>query len=558
MHCWKLLLCGVLLAAVAFGENGSSTSLADDERESFKLFAARIAEALGVFEDITVFEQDDTGSWHLVAGQYVPVTVHDTVPARYEQDMRSDRPMMLPTRVQGFQGGDGQSSPYSVVGRMPGSNPEVQWVFVVRQYSIKDTTDADFPDSGDMAVIGHHPRTGATAFLQFYRPSDPKSGVVVVSPFSDRGPEFWSPVDTIADSFQCQRCHGAGPFIHTPWINQVRVRRTGPGEAPAEPMVPSDPLGPYFFVYADSARGEPFAGWNKALRHLNKPENKCTACHRVALDLIGLNENSTRYAGLPSGARNRYSVLSDSFQTSEYETLHWMPPVASPPAGFYDGQRVVADSWEATYGASAAEVNRLDSTSVLDPIPRPPREYQTILVDRPQQDQVAPRESVWLVDTRMRANSDGDLEQWRFYGKGPASNGVLAAPVVYRRTPNDGSKIEFEVVFVGEARGHESAEEWVPAGADGRTFPTRQGDYFGLVFTNTGSESGAAAIPYTVDEWAKIKGADGTTLYPNGTGAWHGYVTLRLASEEAPAVGTQFVFGDAEYRTYSFELRNRL
>lgn len=553
---WRPLCCGALLVAAACSPNEPSASLTDDEIKAFRDHAAKVEEALGVFHDITVFERPSgSGSWQLVSGRYVPVTVGGTAPPDTVKDMQSDRPMMLPTHVQHYEGGDGQSVPYSVVGRMPGSNPEVQWVFVVRQYSIKKPTDDNFPYSGDIAVIGHHPRTGATAFYQFYKPAEPKSGRVVVAPFSEDGPEFWSPVDTIAKSFQCQRCHDTGPFIHTPWIDQVRVRETGPGEPPTEPMVPSDPLGPYFFIDADE--GELFHFWSDSIKYLDKPANKCTRCHRAGPDLIGLTQNATRYAGVDPEHRDPFSVASDSSQTPAYRDLPWMPPVSM--VDFYAGQQTVAPIWKRTYFASAAEVNGLTLTdTMLADIPSPPSEYRSIVVDRPHRDQIAPSQTVWLVDTRMRANTDGDLHQWRFYAKGPANADVLAAPVVYRRKPNDGSTIEFEVVFVGEPRSYESSEEWVAVSA-GETFPTRQGDYFGIVFTNAGSEAGSAFIPYSDDDWAVLRNPDGTTRYDNGFGAWQGYVTLRAVSEEeAPGVGKLLSFGDPAYRTYSFELRNRL
>ena len=356
--------------------------------------------------------------------------------------------MMLPTRVQGYQGGDGQSSPYSVLGRMPGSNPEVQWVFVVRQYSIKKENDPDLDKAGDIAVIGHHPRTGATAFFQYYEPANPRSANVIVSPFSDGASEFWPPVGKLAAEFRCERCHSADAFIHTPWINQVRVRKVGQDKPFPEPMVPSSPLGPYFFV--DSGPGEPFECWNYALKHLNAPKNKCTECHRITpYDLAGLGQNATRYAGLNYEDRNEFAVASDGFQTDTYYDLPWMPPVDS--TSFYAGQAATRPNWQHDYETSAAEANRLtmagdyvidnpklllgvDDSRLVD-VPRPPPEYATIVVDRPKRDRIEPNRSLWIVDTRMRANTDGDLHRWKFFGKGPTNNSMLAAPVVYRRKP---------------------------------------------------------------------------------------------------------------------------
>ncbi len=567
----ELLLCGgALIVASACGKEDARVPLAasNDDGQMYATYVARVDSALGRFNDIVVFTQDSgTKAWHLATGQYAPVTVDNKTPTHYVKDMASDRPMMLPTRVQNFQGGDGQSSPYSAIGRMPGSNPEVQWIWVVRQYSIKDTTQPDFPNSGDMAVIGHHPRTGATTFLQFYDPAHPKSGRVVVSPFSADGQSFWSPIKIQADSFQCQRCHAAGPFIHSPWVNQVTVGNRPPGSAAAEPIVPSDPLGPYFFI--DAAEGQLFWKWDAALiaskggGHLNKPANVCTQCHRVAPSMIGLNQNSTRYAGLTTkGDSNSWSIRSDSSQTLQYRALHWMPVLATPQIDFYAGQKTFGETnWNDAYLASATEMNRLESDSlkwkaayaqgIVADVPRPPRQYQTIVVDRPEADQVTATNSLWIVDSRMRANTDGALEQWRFFAKAAASTQGQAAPVVYRRKPGSGLTIQYDVVFVGQAQGPASTGQWNPV-QPAQTFQVKQGDTFGVVFTTTGTAAGAAIIPYTKDDWARLKRPDGTTWLRDGS------VTYQVMTGGTPKVGTTLSFSGADFRTYSFEFRNKI
>jgi hypothetical protein len=539
--------------------SATTHTAASDTVESFASYAAKVKDALGEFNDITVFRKDSSSpAWHLVSGQYVPVTVDGKTPVHYANSLQSDRPMMLPTAVQGFDSG-GQSAPYSAIGRMPGSNPEVQWIWVVRQYTVKDTTDPKFPWSGDMAVIGHHPRTGATTYLQFYRPAQPKSGVVVVSPFSAGADTFWSPLKMQADSFKCARCHAAGPFIHTPWINQVTIS--------GQPIVPSDPLGPFFIV--DSKDGELFASWDSALvakkggGHLNRPANTCTQCHRVGSDMIGLNENSTRYTSLDSAQRNSFSVRSDSFQTAKFVKLPWMPPADPAMIDFYAGQRVVTDSaWRQNYGPSATLVNRIvhdiaswrsahDSGWIVD-IPRPPVEQQTIMVNRALTDTVPAKQSLWIVDSRMRANTDGVSDQWRFVGATGADSNVMVAPVVYRRKPTGPSTIVYEVAFVGAPRKASSAQGWVPVGD--HPFQMRLGDYLGVVFINGGPAKSLAIIPHSDDEWAKLKRSDGTTWLRDGS------ITYRLASPVTPAVGTRLSFNiaSAGFLTYSFEFKNKL
>lgn len=560
-----LMCCGVLLMATACERPPEPVPpLTPEQRADFRAYAAKIEEALGVFHDITVFEENASGGWHLVAGEYIPVTVDGSTPTGAVR--QSDRPMMLPTQVVREDPASGQSNPFSVVGRMPGSNPEVQWVFLVRQYDMKDTADADFAHSPDMAVIGHHPRTGATAYLQFYDSERPKDARVVRAPWSEEGPDFWAPMDTLVDSFRCQRCHTAGPFIHTPWINQVTTGG-GTGGAPVEPMVPSDPLGPFFFV--DSEEGERFWTWDSALvadkggGHLAKRDNLCTNCHRVAPDLIGLNQNSTRYYGMGNAVHNSWSARSDSFQTPHYASMYWMPPADPAMIDLYAGQEAIpGTAWTQTYGASATEVNALFADSaawanahalgVIADVPRPPGESPEVIVkDRSERDEVRPNQSLWVVDSRMRANTDGDLDQWRYFGTGSNGGAVTAAPVVYRRRVTDGSTIEFEVVFVGEPQTAASGDETAPV-LSGQTFAVQAGDYFGVVFTNSGAQTGAGVIPYTSDDWATLHRPDGSVWLRDGS------VTYRVTGSAAPRVGQVLTFGPAAFRTYSFEFRFRL
>lgn len=555
MRTWIPIVLAAVISAAHPALAGGGESWNDPKLYNLKLHNAymkKVEDALGVFHDIKVWDRaSDTEEWKLLAGTYIPVTVDGHAPETFFKDMRSDRPMMLPTRVEGFTGGDGQSNPYTVVGRMPGSNPEVQWVFLVRKYYLKKPTDENFIDAGDVAIIGHHPRTGASTYFQFYDPGNPKSAQVVVSPFSgEKGMRFWSPLVTNAKVFQCQRCHNADPFIHTPWIDQVRVSEPKDGEPFPEPMLPSNPLGPFFSI--DSEEGGLFAFWEDWLRHLDAPKNACTQCHRVTpFDLSGLYQNSTQYAGVTRPKYNQFAVESHSYQTDKFTDLPWMPPVN--PGDFYAGQSLVGAIWREEYMASAAEVNQLtaEDSQKLRRVPQPPREFRKIMVDRPHQDEVAPKHSVWIVDTRMRANTDGRLAEWRFFSKEAAAPGLLAAPVVFRGVPGDGSSTQFKVAFIGQPQGYQSARSWTSV-MNGETYDLKQGDYLGLVLINEGDQAGPGLVPYTVDDWAKLKWADGTPRYPDGV------VSYLATTQDHVEVGATLTFGKADYRTYSFEMRNRL
>ena len=84
---------------------------------------------------------------------------------------------------------------------------------------------------------------------------------------------YWQTPDIVAAN-QCQGCHQADPFIHSPWADQLKHP-----ENPAETLVPvlagpTNPRPPYFIV------GEEFSQPITA----GLPDNRCTTCHRPACD----------------------------------------------------------------------------------------------------------------------------------------------------------------------------------------------------------------------------------------------------------------------------------
>ena len=540
-------------AADICGDPNNAWNLPTDyDYDKHLAYMKKVELALGTFNDIKVWDRDGPDEeWEKLIGEYIPVTFGGKTPKTFHAEMRSDRPMMLPTRVEGFEGGTGQSNPFSVVGRMPGSNPEVQWVFLVRKYNLKKQTDANFVDAGDVAVIGHHPRTGASTYFQFYNPSNPKSAQVVISPFSGKeGMCFWSPLVTNAKVFQCQRCHNADPFIHTPWIDQVRVSKPVEGKPFPEPMVPSSPLGAFRFI--DDEEGELFAFWNDSLHYLDAPDNGCTGCHRVTpFDASGLYQHSTQYAGVEPDKHNEFAVEMHGYQTDQFYDLPWMPPVDN--GDFYASQRNVLEIWREVYFQSAEEVNQLtpEDSDKLRSVPKPEKQYQHIMVDRPNLDTIGAKQAMWIVDCRMRANTDALLSQWRFISKSDASTDILAAPVIYQRHLNDGSSVQFDIAFIGEPRNMNNSEQWADL-VDRETYELKQGEYLGMVMFNDGENEDRGIIPFTDDEWAKIKSNDGSTRYPDGV------VTYNTTTRGMLKKGETLTFEKSSYRTYSFEMRNTL
>ena len=69
---------------------------------------------------------------------------------------------------------------------------------------------------------------------------------------------------------------------------------------------------------------------------------------------------------------------------------------------------------------------------------------------------------------------------------------------------------------------------------------------------NDGGKDSKGLIPYTVDEWAKIKWKDGSARFPDGV------VTYSAQTKAKLKLGDTITFQDADYRTYSFEMQNSL
>lgn len=616
---------------------GAGTASADppvkpeQENEAWRSYLDNVEAALGTFDDIHVYQKTHD-RWKLVTGKYIPVTVDGAKPESYSANMKVDRPMLLPPDILAPGTGEGGGVPYSVVGRMPGSNPEVQWVFLSRHYYVSDPgrlentipAEASHNDAcnsfvclNDVAVIGHHPRTGATAFFQFYHTEGRVYAPTIRSPWNPdgktnwntEGKGFWNDVTWVAD-INCAKCHSADPFIHSPWISQVKVDLM-PGQTVPETMVPSNPLGPYFIIGAevggknifeeaifdgegksedeDEGKDANDPSWSQYLEHFADAENHCTTCHRIPVarsdfaEKVQLYARSTLGIGVGNGETHETgenltkAYKTDKNQTEAYRALPWMPPVYSDD--FYAGQKdefcktekcksaADAGHWEAVaeeikaayakdYGEYAREINELtygteEQRKKLDaklrPVPAPPEDERSIIVDRDHRDAIAPNRPKLVIDTRMRANTDTALARWRFHADPDANADLRATPVVLRRAGGAG----FEILQLGESRGASSAGNWVAVSETGDV-AIPQGAYMGLLLGNNGIETRDALVPYSQDDWAK-------PVNPRtDTSAASGIVTFVMELKEFPNLGDSFTPAPSDngFRTYSFEFRS--
>ncbi|MGG7564550.1 hypothetical protein ACQ5SO_00110 [Rhodovulum sp. DZ06] len=539
-------------------------------------YTENTAAAMGVFRNIPLYERVGD-EWRHRSGKYLPLTVDGTVPDSYHADMDSDRPMFLPTDFTGVHQFEGQSIPYSIVGRMPGSNPEVQWVFLARHYKVKSPKDPvdmedGFTDLRDVAVIGHHPRTGATSFFQWYGPDNPDPGPrvhdvqTIIAPWSEGGQRFWRDMYWMS-GIDCAQCHAADPFIHTPWITQGKLNARE-GFATPEALVPSNPLGPFFYTHAEVDGVDLFATWDRHLAQMDAPDNVCTSCHRVTqTDPLGLYSHSTRGAGLA-----HYQPQPN--QTEAYADLPWMPPVNLSYGDYYAQQSADMDAYLHSYGDAATEVIAFAGAGLEDYVPggpevcaearaavggevppatsiaAPPEEMRRVMIQRDGADQPPAAGAVIAVDARMRANTDAALAQWRFVANDAAGPYMTAAPVILRPVPDATGEMQVRVIHVGDKRGAADGGAWLSLKAGTDAVHAAAGDYLGLLLFNDGVAAGEALVPYSDDSaWAAPK------VTTPQAGQVDAILTFTRALTAMPKVGDVLILPDGAHRTYSYEFQ---
>ncbi len=126
-----------------------------------------------------------------------------------------------------------------------------------------------FCRDGGLGVIGHNSETGATAFFSIEEGG--RSYGDVPGPNDPGYEKNWQPPAVVAAD-NCYKCHMADPWLHTPWIDQVRNP-----ENPKESIIPytADKTSPYYILGDGFDQPLP----QPALDELKG--NSCIKCHRV-------------------------------------------------------------------------------------------------------------------------------------------------------------------------------------------------------------------------------------------------------------------------------------
>lgn len=309
------------------------------------------AERLGTVKPFSCFD-----------GQIMPISVDGSViPANLSAQQAGqysfgnttasqfacDRPALLGL------GSYGHCIPYARVGTLKSfkkdgtENPNVDTVFTCRHYTPRlgpstwlgqSFDGSQFPGFEDVAMIMHDRVSGETCFFQMLDlnskdgrrippPTEPSLPAGAPS-YAVKANDFWlSPV--AAASKNCNRCHDSDPWMHSPYIDQVRA-------ADGRPLVPSGAFGggrsgKYSVI---GSRG--FYNWQKSQAIASTVTSdtngkSCTSCHN-----IGSLNTCASWARQSAGVDLGPNLTAMAKTTFAYK--YWMPPVDQGAHSFTEWQ----------------------------------------------------------------------------------------------------------------------------------------------------------------------------------------------------------------------------
>jgi hypothetical protein len=264
-------------------------------------------------------------------GELIPVTRHGVPvgPAELEADPTCDHPSWFGSGVGSRLDCVSGSRLVRIDGLTPDGlvDPDQVWVALCRRIELRPDDDPHFED---IALIGHRLSTGATCFYNSL-PGYSTNGENIGQPNGS----VWLQLDLMpgdgAEGLSCTSCHASDPFLHSPWIDQVR-------DADGDPLVPlvADPGAPYYALHAPE-EDQPM--------YLDLPDNACTSCHRIGLPvrpfLVGV-ERFVRYA---TGLESPGGLVS--------EQASWPHSVTMPPGVT---ETMDHETYDATYSEDVQAV----------------------------------------------------------------------------------------------------------------------------------------------------------------------------------------------------------
>ncbi len=231
---------------------------------------------------------------------------------------RCDRPAWLDYA----DSGSSQCSPFSRIGASVNAKG-TRIVVACRRYSARSRDDAAFDD---INLIAHNPTSGKTCFFNS-RLESVQDARKVPSPTAADADAFWMDVRDVA-TVECTHCHDADPWIHSPWIDQLKDA----GGHALVPKIGEDSAYSIATKYSIFAR-ESFllTDRNGQARTWEQPQHlvdagKCGSCHRIG-SKAGLGEWTSRAVAHSSSATWFQTWVSDAYRTAS--KVRWMSPNAS-------------------------------------------------------------------------------------------------------------------------------------------------------------------------------------------------------------------------------------
>jgi hypothetical protein len=157
----------------------------------------------------------------------------------------------------------------------------------------------------DIAVIQYSRTNGATCFYQALGSTLPAK---VKAPSKGQSDWPWiSPSGTA--QIGCAGCHDNGPFIRSPYINQLTDQNALPGAHDDD----FNSTQPYAFV------GQDFSGWKTY--QVEVADNECNNCHRLGVNNVRPGEGTALDFGVRATSSSEVSKNSPSV-----DSPIWMPP----------------------------------------------------------------------------------------------------------------------------------------------------------------------------------------------------------------------------------------
>ncbi len=264
------------------------------------------------------------------AGTEVPTTNYQA-PKTYRPKTACDRPNHL-------NGECDPGSRFQVLELKP-PNPDVYAVAHCRRQGLQEK-QGEVGESGhvqgeygDIAVIMHNKKNGATCFYQALatwedddtreKARTPLSGNVKAP---SKGLAAWPWLEPEATArIGCGACHDNGPIVRSPYLSQV----TGSGGSRLLPGAGEDLFNgsgdPYYFIGSD------FASW-KAYQ-VEVSNNHCNNCHRMGVNNVPSNRKleahgTARVFGIRATALDQGLTVKNELNPN---SPMWMPP--SDPEG---------------------------------------------------------------------------------------------------------------------------------------------------------------------------------------------------------------------------------